>query len=115
MNGKRSREDAPDESAGVKKCANVSRERSVDAGGSVGTHGVADTSGTVDSSGCDDSDEDDENEFAADYPGDACESCGTKWTVDPGCVDWEEMGYSAPCDDCCCGGCGGRKKYCGGC
>jgi hypothetical protein len=49
------------------------------------------------------------------YPTDKCESCGIPWELSACSIDWEPLGYSDPCDDCCCGSCGGRKKFCGGC
>ena len=50
------------------------------------------------------------------YPGTACESCGLAWSVDMTCADWPALGFpDGFCEDCCCGGCGGRKKFCFGC
>ena len=40
--------------------------------------------------------------------GPCCETCGVEWDVDPSHM---EQG----CEDCCCGGCGGRKNWCRGC
>jgi predicted nucleic acid-binding Zn ribbon protein len=40
-----------------------------------------------------------------------CPTCGVDMAVDASHIDWETIGFSNPCDDCCCGGCGSRKDY----
>lgn len=48
--------------------------------------------------------------------GDRCENCCEPWDLEPYEIDWEAKGWrNGPCDDCCCGGCGGRKIHCNGC
>lgn len=40
-----------------------------------------------------------------------CSWCNQPMNKDPGDIDWEMLGFSSQCDNCCCGACGGRKKY----
>lgn len=42
-----------------------------------------------------------------------CTTCGVDMNIDASHIDWEDVrGFkSDPCDDCCCGACGGRKRF----